>query len=404
MLKNWTLIVTVVLLSTYFVSAQNPTTIALANANQMIKEKQYLSAFNYLHANDPENQNIALVSAKYNLVKQYFIVSIMHEMFSLKDLEEEEDIKDLRGQQGESITVDFNPRKALESLLKQFPDKIGLHYDLADYYFDVHLTYNYEWLMPVEQQLKKIKHHNSFLLGTNLETAKTHYAIAYVALVDGGLNDAIKSFKTCLKMDSLYTEAYYNMAYAYLYNNVKDSCLINAQIAFKLYDSPNSKADAARMIAVVYDEQNNQQAAKKYYKIACNLQPNNYYNVGPLLDIYVRENLAMADSLRLAFFNIDPTEPTIYNDLGDIYNYYKKSNELTGFYEYQLTQHNDNLILANLHFYLAQQYLETDLKVAAEAFNRANKLFALIFEPEHPVFKVIQDALKMTAPIYQDKP
>ena len=75
----------------------------LKKANELIKEKKYQSAYKLLNDFDPKNCNVEIVLLKEDIVLNYYITSIMHQVFSLKDLEKNEDIMDYRDKE-----VSFN--------------------------------------------------------------------------------------------------------------------------------------------------------------------------------------------------------------------------------------------------------------------------------------------------------
>ena len=63
----------------------------------------------------------------------------------------------------------------------------------------------------------------------------------------------------------------------------------------------------------------------------------------------------------------------------------------------QLPYNKDNAkVLGSLNFYLAKFYLETDKKLGKEYFLKAKEIFSKIYEKDHPVFKAIEDGVKLT--------
>ena len=89
------LLLAAICLVTFNVIAQNEKNV-LKNADQMIANRQYLSAYQLLDNFDPNNDNIAVVLKKEHIVLNYFSQSIMHKIFSLSDLKEGESLNEIR--------------------------------------------------------------------------------------------------------------------------------------------------------------------------------------------------------------------------------------------------------------------------------------------------------------------
>src|SRR5690606_17832165 len=105
--------------------------------------------------------------------------------------------------------------------------------------------------------------------------------------------------------------------------------------------------------------------AIRYYEMADNINPGNYYTIKPILNLYIKTNNKNVRETTIAFFNLAPENPTIYNDLDEIYSNNEKNNELIEFYKSQLSAFNHNLkVQGNLNFYLARIYLNKDKKTA----------------------------------------
>ena len=61
-------------------------------ANDFIASKKYETAFKTLQDFDPKNEKPNISLLKEEIALNYFVTSIMHEMFAFKDLEKGEDI------------------------------------------------------------------------------------------------------------------------------------------------------------------------------------------------------------------------------------------------------------------------------------------------------------------------
>ena len=123
------------------------------------------------------------------------------------------------------------------------------------------------------------------------------------------------------------------------------------------------------------------------------ITPENYYTLKPLLELYVNTENKNADKTAAIFFNLAPTNPTIYNDLEDIY--YNKEKKLIDFYKSQFSMFKNNeKVQGNLNFYIGRIYIDTDKKMAKKYFLKSKEIFGKIFDKNHQVFNAIEEGLK----------
>ena len=156
-----------------------------------------------------------------------------------------------------------------------------------------------------------------------------------------------------LKKD--FASSYYNIAFSYLNLNEKDSVLKYARLSFDIDSDRVFKSDAARMLGQVYSDMFEGEKAIASYELADRTDSNNYYNIKPLLLLYVKRGSPKVYETTIRFFNLDPTNPTIYNDLAEIYNGNKRENDLIDFYKKQMADYQDNKnVLGNLNFFLGK--------------------------------------------------
>jgi tetratricopeptide (TPR) repeat protein len=157
------------------------------------------------------------------------------------------------------------------------------------------------------------------------------------------------------------------------------------------------KSDAARMIAQIYSELKDNNNAIKHYELADKISKENYYNLKPLLALYVETNNPKKEEMLNSFYNLAPDKPTIYNDLGNIYFENKKTDELIEFFKSKLLTYKDEKkIIGNLNFYLGKLYIDSDKKIAKEYFLKAKSTFSSIYDKDNQVFKAIEDGIKRT--------
>jgi len=367
----------------------------LNNAKSFITNRKYNSAFKLLNEADPKNEKSDFVLLKEEIALNYFVQSIMHQMFGLKDLEPDEDINELRGQEGVSSMYSFPIDEILLELIKKYPENYKLYKGLAEYYYEVHLKYGDNWLKTNDELFDLIQKNYNLALSHNEFDYLTYYVLGYIALVKEDYKASIPYFLTSIKLNELYPTSYYNLSYAYLSLNDRDNALQNATKSLDLYSDQTYKGDAARMIATIYSEQGNESKMIEYYELSNEIDPNNYYTLRPLVSYYVKngsDNLIQATT---GFYELAPDNPTIYNDLYDIYYEYNKPDQLVEFFKSQLDKFKkDPQVYGNLNFYLGRITRDTDNMIASDYFIKAKESFSKVLDSNHQVFKIIEEALK----------
>ncbi len=88
------------------------------------------------------------------------------------------------------------------------------------------------------------------------------------------------------------------------------------------------------------------------------------------------------------YFNLDPKNPTIYNDIIEIF-----QNDIKYIYDFlikKVKEYKDKHVIANIYFYLSQ--ISTNNSEAIDFLDKARKLFEEIFTKDYYIFRNI-DAL-----------
>jgi hypothetical protein len=111
----------------------------ISNADQLIQDRQYLSAYGVLNDKDPGHLDPAVTVKMVEVATKYFSKSIMHEMFSFNNLEPGDDLQKIRTSGGSSKMYQLKVGEVLGRLIDQYPDNADLYYTLGCYYFDVYL-------------------------------------------------------------------------------------------------------------------------------------------------------------------------------------------------------------------------------------------------------------------------
>ncbi|KAF5075574.1 Tetratricopeptide repeat protein [anaerobic digester metagenome] len=365
---------------------------------QLVEAKKYDSVIKLLNEADPNNQNPELTLAKSDIFLKYFVSSIMHQLFALKDLNENESIMDYRGKEGNFSMYSFPVDSILLRLIDKNPTKYELHKMLGYFYHEVHLKYPDSWFISDSLIVSKFTQYYKTAYENGVFDYWSVYGIGYGYLMQGDNLAAIPYFEKSVELNDSAPATHYNLSYAYLFGENLDKAITQASIALEQYVAPELKADAARIIAIAYNEQKNYQKAYEFYLTSDSIQSGNYYTLKALLNLEVLLNKDSQLGRALEFFLLAPENPTIYQDLMEIYWQNNKPDELISFLKAQLDSNkSNNLITGNIYFYLGNCYfMKENQEEAKKNFLMAKELFSKDFPSNHPVFEAIDSYLNYT--------
>jgi tetratricopeptide (TPR) repeat protein len=387
-------IITLILIFSFsFCQAQND---AVERANKLIKKRKYESAIKILDKADPNNEKPEIVIAKTDLFLNYFVTSIMHELFAVKDLEPDEELMEVRGSNGNFAMFAFKADSLLKGLIKKYPENYNLHKTLGYYYHEVHLKYRDSWLEPDSVVIDKFHNYYKTAYKNDVYDYWSLYGLGYAEVKNKNYKKAIPYFEKSIELKGDYPTSHYNLAYSYLYNNEREKAIESAKKAFDLYEYPQYKADAARIIGAIYRELDKNNKALEFYIKSDNIQPNSYYTLRPLLETEMIVGTDTYKKRTHQFFLLDPDNPTIYQDLMRIYWNNDKQMELIDFLKAQFDDFRDNdKVFGNLHFFIAKiQYDSGNNEKAKSNFEKSKEIFKNVYDSNHRVFKIIDSYTK----------
>ena len=363
----------------------------VSRAGKLVEDKKYESAIKVLMQADPENKDPEISKAKTEIFLKYFVASIMHQLFGMKDLSEDEDIMEVRGKSGEYSMFAFAPDSVLQRLIDRFPQNYELYKTLGYFYHEVNQKYPERWLLPDSVVVGNFKKYYKIAYDHGVYDYWSAYGIGYACLLQKDFKGSIPYFVRSIELRDDYPSSHYNLAYAYLFTDQHRKAIESAKKALELYNEPQFKADAAKMIAVIYEELDEPEKAWEYYKIANDTDPRNYYTLKPLLDTEVKLGKKSYPERTNEFFRLAPGNPTIYQDLIEIYRKYGREDELLEFLNMRHGEFiRDDKVNGNLYFYTAViQYNNEDFTNARLNFEKAREIFKNVYGPDHGVFKAI---------------
>lgn len=369
----------------------------IGKADQLIKDKQYNSAFKLLGDADPKEENPEIVLKQVEIALNYFGVSTMHQMFGFRDLGPGEIIEDIRGKEGVYSYYRLEINKVLEPLIAKYPKNWKLYKALGDFYYEVYVKYGNRWFVKEDELLALVEKNYTLAYQHGEFDGKSVYAMGYCQLQQKKYDQAIQYILESLKIIPENADANYNLAYAYLQKGDLDNARKYAEVSMKNYQDEVLKADAARIVAITYREQQNDPKAVEYYKISASLDPGSDYTYIGLMELLVKaKDLAAAADYADKLFALKPTAPRLTDEILRIYFEGGTQEEFLAFFKRMTAKYQkEDEILGNLNFYKAVYYREEENKKEEKrALLEANKYFRKCFKPDHYVFKIIDKRLK----------
>lgn len=388
-------ITTLLLTFLAFAGYSQTQTDVLSAAQKLIDAKKYESAYVLLDNDDPDNEKPDVVLMKEDIVLNYFVSSMMHQVFALKDLKKNEDVMDYRGKTGTFSLFPFRADSVLIKLIAAYPDNCKLYRGLAFYYNEVLNKYGGYWLIDEEELTQKAIDNGKKAIDGGCGDYNTYHNTGVALLWQEETEASIPYLKKATELEPKKADAHYNLAYAYLFTDQLDNAFPQAKTSYDLYKDKDLKGDAARMTGQILMEKGDYRNALKYFETADKLIPNDYYNLSPLLRLYLVTGNQKAPSTAKKLFELDPENPTIYQAMVEAYRFADREPELVRFYKAQLPKYvNNDKVFGNLHFYLGTLAMEHDKAAAKKYFLKAKEIFGQVYDKEHYVFGVIDDALE----------
>ncbi|HHT23834.1 MAG TPA: tetratricopeptide repeat protein [Bacteroidales bacterium] len=371
-----------------FTKAQNT---AVEKANEMIADKKYASAFEYLHGSDPNNQDPDISILKTNLLLTYFVKTEDYQRFGLKDLLPGQDLQVLRENNTTVRMFDYKPDSILNKLMRQYPQNYKLHKALGNYYYEVHVEYGDNWILPDSVVVENIRKNYLSAYDNKEFDYWSLFGLGYTYLLNEEYEQSIPFLQKSIDLNPNYPLSYYNLAFAYYNTENYTKCLPAVQKAYNMQTIPIYKAEAARLIAMTYEALKDDNKALDYYRTADKILPNDYNTILPLMTLEMKLDDPLYKRHTDHLFFLDPSNPVIFQDIFKAYSENENEKEFIEFMEDLKPRfRQNNTVMANIHLHQAIAQYEMDEWVAAKInFERARSLFRNLFKPSHGVFNVI---------------
>ncbi len=377
-----------------FAFSASTTAEVLADADRLISEKKYLSAFVLLNKQENGNSNPDIALKKAGLALKYFVNSINHRTFSFRDLKEDEDILDVRGAVGKSYIYALDIEEVFTSLIKNYPEDQRLYVALADYYLDVYERYRGRWEKSDEEVLKSARSHYDEAMALGDLDSGTFFRAGKTALYMNDLPGAAKLLETSVQKSGDYAPARYNLAYAYVFQGKPADAAPHAVAAFNMYDKMPLKADAAMLAGQAYMDWGNTEEAMKYFLLCDKIAPNKYENLRRLMGLYIKLGRGEeAQAVGKRIFETNPANPAVARMFLDNYVNSSLEGELPGiFHELAAEYAGKPEAVGNALYHLSVYYLHSgESAMVLKTIDEAERSFRKSLKEDHVVFKAIEE-------------
>lgn len=348
------LFVSFMTLAAFSATAQNDKEL-LKKADRMIAQRQYLSAYQLLDEADPSNDRAAMMLKKEHIVLNYFSQSIMHRCFSLADLQEDESLDSLRANFSMGNIFTFDADSLTIRLLANNPDNKELLDGHALYHQAILDDYDYDvWTNSLDSLCFN-------LLGKACDKG-SHSAASQLGNYYTYFDDypsAIPYFQRAIALCDTAWGDHYNLGILQYYGEQHSDAVTHLLRAFDGYKAPSLKADAARILGLIYDENLNEpKEALKYLQLAVDINSSDFYNHAFLLKYRLsHKELSLAESTLATAWSlaIDGNEPfNACNFLMSACSEYNYTAPLIDLLKKSLTRTNDHFALGISELYLGQ--------------------------------------------------
>ena len=367
----------------------------LTQSLKLEASKKYEAAYEVLDKSDPKDQRPDLFLQKEKLLLDYYLISLNFQGFGLKDLAPGETVEKLRGKEGKYSMHLLDIPQKLAQLSKQFPQDYRLRKGLGDYYYRALLCHCGEQDKTEEKLLNLVIENYGQAHAHQLGDFMSYYAVGYAYLVQKQAQASVALFEKSIALNPQYPDAPYNLAYALWQLKKPVEATPYAQASFRLYTDPAMKADAARMLGELYQQQQQPAEARKAWLQSLELQPKSYATLRNLLEISVTSHALEAASWAARLYQLNPADDQMFIDITDIYQAQNQWVDAEAFFSSQLPKvPAEPTAQGLLHMYVAILNMQLKRpKLARPHFLVAQTQLEKVVKLDNPMFQMINRGL-----------
>ena len=347
----------------------------IAEVDACIYQKQYATAFGKLSAQNNEY----VIAKRVEVAINYFVQSMMHQMFAFKNLDEDEDIYEVRRQDGTYSLILYNPEDVIKKYVEENGEKPILDYALGLFYDDVRNRYGDKWLIT-EDELNA--NASKYLLKAFEQGCYDAWSLSVLGTSlyrQEDYEQAIKIYETKEKEYNMSGTDNYHLGIIYWIVDQNEKGLEHILLSVDHYeDNPEYQADSYIVAARIGLTMKDYEIAQKYLDICYSKYPDDYRIYQYRVRLYAAQKMnKKAVEAGLVLFTYGVDNPKTCQLVMEGCNDYDNTNAALDFFKTAIKQYKKNdAALGNLYFHYAYEYylLENNSNAAKYA-KEARKYF-----------------------------
>jgi tetratricopeptide (TPR) repeat protein len=361
-----------------YAGADKKTQAALQNADTLIEQRQYATAFGSLSMD-----NEYCIAKKTEIATNYFLQSMMHQMFVLDNLQEDQDLMELRKNlTGTYNMTYFDPAKIIQEYTEKNGEKPILNYALGLYYSDVLRRYPGQWLISDEELVENTITYLLKAYEKDCWDAWSMSELAYAYMQNGDYETAIKYYSVKLdnKEDFSINDDYNFALCNFFCGNYPVAQQYMEKSVLNYENNPGYLYDTWWVLSAIYINTQQYDLAQKALDNCKSLDMGDYRLVQRYISFYaILKDKAKTLQASADFFQIAPENPSVPQFI--IQEYFDRTIEawLPDFFEQELKRQDLSTgTLQNLYFHYAASLSYLDKKSeAAVIAEKARQAFLL---------------------------
>ena len=401
-----TIAIALLVASTAFCGNPKKDKTTIAQAEELISQKKYLSAYQLLDKYDPKNEKSAIFLKKVDIVQNYFLFNIMNRIFCLDDLPQDKTVEELRGKDEASgcSSVMFAIDSIAEQLLIKEPNNALLHKCLGDYYVSAARRFGDNWLDQSTESELMSRARPYFLKAEQLgfKDDEMFADIAESYLYEMNFTDARTYFAKAIALSrDTVANYHYNMAVAYYSDNDNgdlSKAKQHASIAARHYpQGSNYQYDALYILGMSYLQGNEYAQAIQCFERADQIDAGRYYLLINMLGSQLKSNSPKYEATTERMINLFSESTYVMSALPDIYmaNDSSKSSTLETLLKVQIAKNAGQMSIACCEMSLGALLLDTGRQAEArQHLLKSKEIFAAQSEADEEVISYINEMLK----------
>lgn len=345
----------------------------IQKADNLIEKKQYASALAAISS----ESNEFIIYKQVEIYTKYFVQSIMHQMFVVKDLEKGEDLMELRKNlQGDFNITMFDAESIIEEFKAENGEKPILDLALGVFYYDTLSRYGDQWLKSADELISLAEKYYKKAYDAGYYDIYSLFDLGTMAISNKDYETSEKYFLQDSEIDPENPSVWFNIAVARMSMGNLEEAIEPAKKAISLETNEDWLADEYFLLTDAYvytdDIENaikNTTGGKKKFKN----NPEFALTLGQIYLLY-ENDYAKAEKEYIEAAKIDGTSITqAVNHVANTGNW----NNLKSLCLKALKLHpKDNLYTGYVEFILSQAYMLTDDKAnALKEIKKARALF-----------------------------